>query len=69
MHFDKRTAISRIQMYAYKTIPAVKCLEETLKQLETRKTTGVKSLLLVIKAVYNIEQVQGPSGMAVKEKT
>lgn len=43
-------------------------LEDTIKQLETRKMTLVQSLGLVEVAVKNIEQVQGPLALAVKEK-
>lgn len=43
-------------------------LEDTIKQLETRKMTLVQSLELIEEAEKCIEQVQGPLGVAVKEK-
>ncbi|CAI6372751.1 unnamed protein product [Macrosiphum euphorbiae] len=43
-------------------------LEDTIKQLETRKMTLVQSLGLIEEAEKCIEQVQGPLGVAVKEK-
>jgi hypothetical protein len=43
-------------------------LEDTIKQLKTRKMTLVQSLGLIEEAEKCIEQVQGPLGVAVKEK-
>lgn len=43
-------------------------LEDTIKQLETRKMTLVQSLGLIEESEKCIEQVQGPLGVAVKEK-